>query len=105
MPIVVDLPAPFGPSRPNTSPGATSKSIPLTASIPPGYVLRSCETSTAGTAVCVSSVIAVYPFACYGPCRISYVTIQQRNATCKGRDLPNHQGEGSDASARLAAMP
>ena len=36
MPIVVDLPAPFGPSSPNTSPGATSKSIPCTASTPPG---------------------------------------------------------------------
>ena len=36
MPIVVDLPAPFGPSRPNTSPGATSKSMPFTASTPPG---------------------------------------------------------------------
>ena len=36
IPIVVDLPAPFGPSRPNTSPEATSKSMPLTASMPPG---------------------------------------------------------------------
>ena len=36
MPIVVDLPAPFGPSRPNTSPRPTSKSMPLTASTPPG---------------------------------------------------------------------
>jgi hypothetical protein len=29
--IVVDLPAPFGPSRPNDSPGATSKERPSTA--------------------------------------------------------------------------
>ena len=36
MPTVVDLPAPLGPSSPNTSPGATSKSMPLTASTPPG---------------------------------------------------------------------
>src|SRR5436309_1253280 len=36
MPTVVDLPAPFGPSRPNTSPGATSKSMPFTASTQPG---------------------------------------------------------------------
>ena len=36
MPTVVDLPAPFGPSRPNTSPAATSKSMPFTASTPPG---------------------------------------------------------------------
>ena len=36
IPTVVDLPAPFGPSSPNTSPSATSKSIPLTASTPPG---------------------------------------------------------------------
>ena len=36
MPMVVDLPAPLGPSRPNTSPVSTSKSIPFTASTPPG---------------------------------------------------------------------
>jgi hypothetical protein len=36
IPIVVDFPAPFGPSSPNTSPGAAWKSIPLTASTPPG---------------------------------------------------------------------
>jgi hypothetical protein len=29
--IVVDLPAPFGPSRPNDSPGGTSKLSPSTA--------------------------------------------------------------------------
>src|SRR2546428_25371 len=32
MLIVVDLPAPFGPRKPNTSPVATSKSTPRTAS-------------------------------------------------------------------------
>src|SRR5204862_523046 len=41
IPTVVDLPAPFGPSRPNTSPAATSKSMPFTASTQPGYVLLS----------------------------------------------------------------
>jgi hypothetical protein len=34
--IVVDLPAPFAPSRPNTSPAATSDVDPLTVSTPPG---------------------------------------------------------------------
>ena len=50
IPIVVDLPAPLGPSRPNTSPAATSKLIPLTASIPPGKVFVSPRTSTAAAA-------------------------------------------------------
>ena len=36
MPTVVDLPAPLGPSSPNTSPGGTAKSMPFTASTPPG---------------------------------------------------------------------
>jgi hypothetical protein len=31
MPIVVVLPAPLGPSRPNTSPGLTANEIPSTA--------------------------------------------------------------------------
>ena len=48
MPIVVDLPAPFRPSRPNISPIATSKSMPLTARTPPGYVFVSRLTATAG---------------------------------------------------------
>src|SRR4051812_30628297 len=39
MPTVVDLPAPLGPSRPKTSPGATSKEMSFTAWTPPGYVL------------------------------------------------------------------
>jgi hypothetical protein len=34
--MVVDLPAPFGPSSANTSPAATSKSIPSSARWPPG---------------------------------------------------------------------
>ena len=36
--MVVDLPAPFGPSSPNTSPGATSKSMPCTAGTTPALV-------------------------------------------------------------------
>jgi hypothetical protein len=35
MPIVVDLPAPFGPRNPKISPAVTSKSMPLTASTSP----------------------------------------------------------------------
>src|SRR5579875_798500 len=45
--IVVDLPAPFGPRKPNVSPAATSKSMPRTASISP-YRLVSPLTRTAG---------------------------------------------------------
>src|SRR6185437_7510999 len=43
MLMVVDLPAPFGPSNPKSSPEATIRSIPLTPSIGtlPGYVLLS----------------------------------------------------------------
>src|SRR5690606_2487691 len=47
MLIVVVLPAPLGPRKPNTSPGATSKSTPLTASTCP-KLLRSPLTDTAG---------------------------------------------------------
>ena len=35
MLIVVDLPAPLGPRKPNVSPAATSKSMPRTASTSP----------------------------------------------------------------------
>jgi len=36
IPTVVDLPAPLGPSNPNTSPGATSKCRGFTAATLPG---------------------------------------------------------------------
>src|SRR5436309_246639 len=42
IPMVVDLPAPFGPSRPKNSPGRTSRSSPSTATSDP-YALRSCS--------------------------------------------------------------
>ena len=48
MPTVVDLPAPFGPSSPKTSPVATSKSMPRTASTPPAQVLVRARTLIAG---------------------------------------------------------
>src|SRR5215471_3929223 len=38
--IVVDLPAPFGPRNPVTTPGRTTKSSPLTASLSPYRLLR-----------------------------------------------------------------
>src|ERR1700730_8188591 len=38
MRMSVDLPAPFGPRRPNTSPSSTSKVIPLTAVKPPNFL-------------------------------------------------------------------
>src|SRR6059058_4592459 len=48
MLIVVDLPAPFGPRKPNVSPAAISKSMPRTASMSPKR-LDSPETETALT--------------------------------------------------------
>ena len=53
MPTTVDFPAPFGPSSPNTSPGATSKSMPRTASTPPAYVLVRFLTSIAVVDPCM----------------------------------------------------
>ncbi len=41
MLIVVDLPAPFGPRKPNVSPVATSKSMPRTASMSPYRLVSS----------------------------------------------------------------
>ena len=50
MLIVVDLPAPFGPRKPNVSPRATSRSIPRTASTVP-YRFTSPRTATAGVSI------------------------------------------------------
>src|SRR5262249_3978593 len=38
--IVVDLPAPLGPRKPNVSPTGTSKSMPRTALISPKFLVR-----------------------------------------------------------------
>src|SRR6202522_1262454 len=56
--MVVDLPAPFGPRKPNVSPAATSKSMPRTASISP-YFLVSALTEIALTEI--AGGIAVTP--------------------------------------------
>ena len=45
MRMVVVLPAPFGPSSPNTSPGVTSRSTPSTATVSP-YRTRNPSTSS-----------------------------------------------------------
>ena len=64
MLIVVDLPAPLGPRKPNTSPVATSKLIPRTARTSPNVLARS-VTEMAGVAtdawvgVPSASVIAI----------------------------------------------
>src|SRR5947209_12594000 len=42
MLIVVVLPAPLGPRKPNTSPAATSKSTPRTASTSPKVFVKCC---------------------------------------------------------------
>ena len=49
MRIVVVLPAPFGPSRPNASPSSMPKVMPRTASKPPANVLRRSSHSRMGT--------------------------------------------------------
>ena len=52
IPTVVVLPAPFGPSSPNTSPGATANVIPSTALTGDfGYLLTTPATSTAAARV------------------------------------------------------
>ena len=49
MPIVVVFPAPFGPSRPNTSPWDAANDTPSTAFTGDfGYRLTRSRTSTAG---------------------------------------------------------
>ena len=48
---VVDLPAPFGPRKPNTSPGRTSRSTPRTASTSPPEPLYVFTSPTARTAL------------------------------------------------------
>src|SRR5215469_9114119 len=56
--IVVDLPAPFGPRKPVTTPGRTTKSSPLTASFAPYRLLRF---STSIIACSLPSVTPVTP--------------------------------------------
>ena len=54
---MVVLPAPLGPSRPNTSPRATVKSTPRSAACEP-YALLSPVTSIAGTPLVIASIMA-----------------------------------------------
>src|SRR5580704_4556025 len=54
---VVVLPAPFGPSRPNTSPGWISKSMPFTACTSPYDFVRPC-TEIAGAAEFIARYVS-----------------------------------------------
>ncbi len=49
MRIVVDLPAPFGPSSPKLSPAGTSKEMASTAVKSPYFLVRSEAWMTVGT--------------------------------------------------------
>src|SRR5918999_1251920 len=50
--IRVDLPAPFGPSRPKNSPAPISSETLLSASVPVGYCLTRSWISSAGAMGC-----------------------------------------------------
>src|SRR5581483_1482180 len=104
IPTVVDLPAPFGPRRPNTSPAATSKSSSFTASTPPAYVFVSRRTSIAGT----SSRVIPSPFVaglrhCYdGPRREDVTDGRQDVAGGAVRGAPAAPALRRVQDARLA---
>ena len=55
--MLVDLPAPFGPSSPNTSASATDSERSRNATVPDGYVLPSPWTSAATGVAVVSPVV------------------------------------------------
>src|SRR5215831_13551674 len=59
IPTVVDLPAPFGPSSPKTSPGSTVKLMSRTACTSPGYVFARLSTSIANVARLFSLVTSI----------------------------------------------
>src|SRR3954469_20839386 len=78
--MVVDLPAPFGPRKPNSSPVRTARSMPRTASAS-SNVLTSPLTSTAGgrsriaSADGVPNAVRVTPAECSNSVRVSSVPL------------------------------
>jgi hypothetical protein len=59
MRTAVDLPAPFGPSRPNTVPSSTANDRPSRARTSPGYSFRRPSASIALLAI---AVLLAYAF-------------------------------------------
>src|SRR5580700_8377758 len=83
--MVVDLPAPFGPRKPNVSPAATSKSMPRTASISP-YFLVSALTEIALAEVALAEMAGT-----------DAVTPAVPQLCRRSRRLPREYGRGSGA--------
>src|SRR6185503_5194102 len=65
IPIVVDLPAPLGPSSPKNSPRRTSRSSPSTATSDP-YTLRSCSVRIGASSI-AENVSASLGLQCASP--------------------------------------
>ena len=87
MSIVVDLPAPFGPSRATTSPGVTTRSTPSTASVAPQLFRNPTAEIPTGCAVVVIPVtVPAVPRTAAGPrCHHLTVThvIRRRGSRCR----------------------
>ncbi len=93
--MVVDLPAPLGPSRPNTVPGATAKLSPLSAVTSP-YSLTRPFASMAGPAPVVEAVGA----AVAAP-RWTFMFGLLCNENVRGRDRSRTRGPGLSWCVRL----
>src|SRR3954470_10892737 len=93
MLIVVDLPAPLGPRKPNVSPGWTSKSMPRTASISSKRLTRPCTRIAGPPAPGPSAGGSRSPGALAGP--VCEIAMKTQLVTERAHAGGNHGGVGA----------
>src|SRR5580704_1164690 len=104
MLIVVVLPAPFGPTSPTISPGATSKPTSSTARKPPNDLHRFSTESTAVIAALVAGLGATVPLDPDQPCAGTAISAASSRRPDQ-RDSTARSAAGLIGLPRWSSMP
>src|SRR6476659_10646920 len=124
--ISVDLPAPFGPSRPKSSPGAMSSETPRRASTPVAYRFSKSSTSSAftprqsreapsaaqGAEDGLGGVVAAHPAGAGARWGCGGADVDAGDSGCVGVErqaradhrLPRREGAGDDVAADVVGV-
>src|SRR3954453_9831840 len=95
--MVVDLPAPFGPRKPNSSPVRTARSMPRTASTSSNRLTRPLASTASGRSRTASpggvpNAVRVTPPACSNTVRVSSVPISRNDVVRAAIEVLDDEG-------------
>src|SRR5215212_11951836 len=95
--IVVDLPAPLGPRKPNSSPARTDRSMPRTASTSSYFLTRPLASTAGGRSTAASpdgvpNAVRVTPTDCSNTVRVSSVPISRNDVVRAAIEVIDDEG-------------